>query len=80
MWGVWGGGRSPVVRASELQSEDAGFVPRAAQGERHSSYQPEATLVQTCSCMTPIRVYGTARQAPIFVRTLNIPYPPVVKE
>ena len=37
-----------------------GFDPLAGQGEKQSFCSPsESTLVQTCLCLTPLRLYGT---------------------
>ena len=44
---------------SEFKSEDPGFDPLAGQGEVQFSCLSESTLVQTCLCLTPLRVYGT---------------------
>ena len=53
------GERSSVVKASELKSEDPRFDPLAGQGEEQFVCPSESTLVQTCLCLTPLRVYGT---------------------
>ena len=72
-------GSSSVVRESEFKSEYPGFDPLVKQGEVQVFFYPsESILVQTCLCLTPIRVY--ARHAPKCVRTLNIPYPSVVTQ
>ena len=55
---VQDGGRSSVVRASEFKSEDLGFDPLAGQVEGQFFYPSESSLVQTCLCLTPLRVYG----------------------
>ena len=47
-----------VVRALEFESEDPGFDPLAGHGERQFFYPSESTLVQTCLCLTLLRVYG----------------------
>ena len=49
-----------MVRESEFESEDSGFDHLAAQDEEHFFFCPsESTLVQTCVCLTPLRVYST---------------------
>ena len=50
-------GRSSVVSESTLKSEDPGFDPGQVEGQFFCL--PESTLVQTCLCLTPLRVHGT---------------------
>ena len=52
-------GGSFVVRASEFKADDPGFDPLAGQGEVQFFCPSESTRVQTCLCLTPIRVYDT---------------------
>ena len=77
---VMDGGRSSVVRASGLKSEDPWFDPLAGKGEGQFVCPFESTVLQACLCLTdpPIRVHGTHPH--YCVCTLNIPYPSVVKE
>ena len=51
------GGRGSVVSASEFKFEDPGFDPPTGQCEAQFSGPSESTLVQTCACLTPLRVY-----------------------
>ena len=71
------GGRSSVVKASEFESEDPGFDRLAGQCKRQFFCPSESTVVLTCLCLTPLRVYGTH---PKCVHTLKIAYLSVVKE
>ena len=48
-----------VVSASELQPKDPVFDPLADHGEGQFFCPSKPTLVQTCLCLTPLRVYGT---------------------
>ena len=43
-------------KASELESEDLGFDPLAGQDERQFFSHSESTLLQTCLCLTSLRV------------------------
>ena len=52
------GGRSSVDRQPEFKSKDLGFNPLAGQGEKQFFCPSESTLVQTCLCLTPLRVYS----------------------
>ena len=50
---------SGYITASDFKSKDSGFSPLAGQGEGQFFYSSESTRVQTCLCLTPLRVYGT---------------------
>ena len=54
--------RSPVVIASEFKSEDHGFDPLVDQCEGHIFCPADSTFVQTCLCLTALRVYTTRTQ------------------
>ena len=70
-------GRGSVVRESEFKSEDPGFNPLVGQGEVQFFWPCESTVVQISLCLHDPP--SCVRHAPKFVRTLKIPYPPVVK-
>ena len=54
------GRRSSVVRERRNSNpKTLGSIPWRGEGERQFFYPSEATLVQICLCLTPLRVYGT---------------------
>ena len=69
---------SVVIESRIFKSPETGFDPLAGEGEQDFFCLYESTLVQTCLCLIPIRVYaGTATK---FGHMLKIRYPSVVKE
>ena len=44
---------------SDFRSEEPGFNPLAGQGGEQFVWPSESTLVQTCFCLTQLRVCGT---------------------
>ena len=66
------GGRSSVVRASVLKSEEPGFDPLVRQGEGQFFCPSELTHVQTCFCLTPFMCTARTKNCahvkdPIFI-------------
>ena len=53
------GGHGSVLSVSEFKPDNPGFDPLAGRGERQCFCLSESTRVQTCLCLTPLRVYGT---------------------
>ena len=48
-----------VTPESEVKSEDRGFDPLEGQGKRQFFIPSVSTRVQTCLCLTSLRLYGT---------------------
>ena len=74
--GEGGGGGAQRAGGGISNPKALGSIPVAGQGERRFFCPPEATVVQTCLCLTPL---SYARHSPKCVRTLKIPYLSVVK-
>ena len=55
---------SSMVRESDFKSEDSGFDPLVGQGDGQFFCFSESTLVQTCLCLTPLRVVPWYRPHP----------------